>query len=104
LFIETSEDKPTLEHIEYELRNYATLGVFDKISGFVFSRARDYTDEEKIELENLILKVINTECHKTDLPIIANFDIGHTDPQFVLPLGIKMEIDYDGKKIRSVEN
>ncbi len=103
-FIETSEDKPTLEHIEYELRNYATLGVFDKIRGFVFSRARDYTDEEKIELENLILKVINKETKKIDLPIIANFDIGHTDPQFILPLGIKMEIDCDNKKIGLIEN
>lgn len=103
-FIETSEDKPDLNHIEAELRNYAILGVFDKINGFVFGRARDYTDEEKIELENLILKVVNKECHKTDLPIVCNFDIGHTDPQFVLPLGIKMEIDCDNKRIGLVEN
>ncbi len=103
-FIETSEDKPDLNHIEAELRNYAMLGVFDKISGFVFGRARDYTDEEKIELENLILKAINKECRKNDLPIVYNFDIGHTDPQFVLPLGIKMEIDCDNKKIGLVEN
>jgi muramoyltetrapeptide carboxypeptidase LdcA involved in peptidoglycan recycling len=87
-----------------ELRNYAALGVFENISGFIFGRARDYTDEEKIKLENLILKVINKETKRIDLPIIANFDIGHTDPQFVLPLGIKMEIDCENKKIGLIEN
>jgi len=80
------------------------MGVFDKINGFIFSRARDYTDEEKIELENLILKVINKETKRIDLPIVVNFDIGHTDPQLVLPLGIKMEIDCENKKIGLVEN
>lgn len=87
-----------------ELRNYAALGVFDNISGFIFGRARDYTDEEKIGIENMILKLVAKEVKRTDLPIICNFDIGHTDPQFVLPLGIKMEIDCENKKIGLVES
>ena len=40
---------------------------------------------------------------KNNLPIVANFDIGHTDPQLVLPLGVKAEINCKNKKIRLIE-
>ena len=79
------------------------LNVFGQISGFIFSRARDYSDEEKKELEEKIISIISKEFGKPDLPIVANFDIGHTDPQVVLPLGVKAEIDCKNKKIKLVE-
>ena len=80
------------------------LGVYDKISGFIFSRARDYSDEEKKELEDKIVSIIAKEFSRPDLPIIANFDVGHTDPQLVLPLGVKAEIDCDNKRISLTES
>ncbi|MBU0636844.1 LD-carboxypeptidase [Patescibacteria group bacterium] len=104
LFLETSEQKPSINYIEHALRNYGMLGVFDQISGFIFSRARDYSDEEKIKLEEKIVSIVAEEFGKTDLPIIANFDVGHTDPQLILPLGIKAEIDCQNKSIQLIEN
>lgn len=97
-FLETSEEKPTIHFIDHVLRNYGMLGVFDKISGFIFSRARDYSNKEKKELEEKIVSIVSKEFGKTGLPIIANFDVGHTDPQLVLPIGIKTEIDCYNKK------
>lgn len=103
-FLETSEEKPSIHHIDHVLRNYGMLGVFDQIGGFIFSRARDYSDKEKKALEEKIVSVIAGEFGKPDLPIIANFDVGHTDPQLVLPLGVKAEIDCENKEIKLIES
>jgi len=102
-FLETSEWKPSIHYIDHALRNYGMLGVFDQISALIFSRTRDYSDSEKKELEEKIISVVGGEFNKKDLPIIANFDVGHTDPQLVLPLGVKMAIDCELKKVSLVE-
>ena len=102
-FLETSEEKPSIHHIDHVLRNYGMLGVFEQIGGFIFSRARDYSDKEKKALEEKIVSIIAGEFGKSDLPIVANFDVGHTDPQLVLPLGVKAEIDCENKEIKLVE-
>lgn len=104
LILETSEAKPTLHEIDHVLRNYGMQGIYDKIKGILFGRARDYSDEEKQELEKKILSTVAGEFGQTKLPIIANIDFGHTDPQLVLPLGIKTEIDCLSQKIRLVES
>ena len=103
-FLETSEEKPSIHYIDHVLRNYGMLGVFDRISGFIFSRARDYSDVEKIELEEKIVSIVRREFGKPNLPIVANFDIGHTDPQLILPLGVKVEIDCSAKRVKLVES
>lgn len=103
-FLETSEEKPTISHIDHVLRNYGMLEVFNQISGFIFSRARDYSNKEKKELEQKIVTIVSKEFGKTNLPIVANFDIGHTDPQLVLPLGVKAEMDCQNKKIKLIES
>jgi len=102
-FLETSEEKPALHYIDHVLRNYGMLGVYERIKGFIFGRARDFSDKEKKELEKKIISIVVEEFNKPDLPIVANFDIGHTDPQLVLPLGIKVEIDCRSKKIKLTE-
>ncbi len=103
-FLETSEEKPSLHFIDHTLRNYGMLGVFDQISALIFSRARDYSGQEKRGLEEKIVSVVAQEFGKPNLPIVANFDIGHTDPQLVLPLGVRAEIDCSTKRIRLVES
>ncbi|MFZ2188106.1 MAG: S66 peptidase family protein [Candidatus Moraniibacteriota bacterium] len=103
LILETSEDKPTYSQVGWMLLNYGMQGVFDRISGLVFGRARNYSQEEKLELEKKIIAVVRDEFGRADLPIIANMDFGHTDPQFVLPLGAKAEIDCENKKFAIVE-
>ena len=104
LVLETSEEKPTIHELGNELRNYGMQGVFDRISGIVFGRARDYSAEEKLELEKIIIAIVRDEFSKDNLPIIANVDFGHTDPQFVLPLGAKAEIDCENRKFKIIEH
>ena len=50
-----------------------------------------------------IINIISKEYNKQNLPVVANFDIGHTDPQLILPLGVKAEIDCQNKKVNLVE-
>ena len=104
LFFETSEEKPTVSNVKYFLRNYGTMGVLDQISGLLFGRARSYTDTEKHELRKMIVDVVAGEFGRDDLPIIANMDFGHTDPQFIMPLGIRAEIDCACRSFRLVES
>lgn len=104
LFTETSEEKPSPDYVKYALRNYGIQGIFDRIKAILVGRARDYTDEEKKQLESNIVDVVSKEFNHPEIPIITNMDFGHTDPQLILPLGIKAEIDCHNKKFRLTEN
>lgn len=103
LFLETSEEKPGIDNVKYMLRNYGVQGIFQKISALFFGRAIFYSEEEKKDLEKMIINVVVDEFKAKELPIITNMDFGHTDPQFILPLGAGVEID-PGKKTITLVN
>ena len=103
-FLETSEAKPSLHEIDHVLRNYGMQGVFDQINGLIFARARDYSDQEKKQLEEKIVAIVTKEFGRADLLVMANVDFGHTDPQLVLPLGVRAEIDPVNKKFKLTES
>jgi muramoyltetrapeptide carboxypeptidase LdcA involved in peptidoglycan recycling len=104
LFFETSEEKPSLERVRRMLRNYGMQGIFDRASALLFGRARDYTDEEKIELDQMIVDVIRAEFGNSEILIVSNMDFGHTDPQFILPLGVNAEIDCSNRTFKLLES
>ena len=93
LFLETSEDKPTVDQVKYWLFNYGVQGVFTQLSALLIGRARGYTDDEKAELDDMILGVVADEFGARDLTIVTNMDFGHTDPQWILPLGVQASVD-----------
>jgi len=103
LFFETSEDKPTVSNVKYMLRNYGSMGVLDQVKGILFGRARSYTEAEKLELEEMLVQIVTGEFGREDMPIVANLDFGHTDPQWIMPLGIRAEIDCDQRRLRLLE-
>ena len=67
-FMETSEAKSPRYQVDHELRNYGAQGVFERISGFLVGRARDYADQEKKELylrfpnQNPIQSQLSSSC------------------------------------------
>jgi len=93
LFFETSEEKPTVDNVKYMLRNYGSMGVLEHVRALLLGRARSYTDLEKAELEYVAARVVGLEFGRKDMPILANMDFGHTDPQWVLPLGVRARVD-----------
>jgi len=104
VFFETSEDVPSVTNVKYFLRNYGIQGLFSNVKAILFGRCRDYTNEMKKEFNNMLITVIREEFGATDLPIMTELDFGHTDPQWILPLGIKMKVDLDKKKLSLLES
>ncbi|MDP6293699.1 MAG: LD-carboxypeptidase [Candidatus Woesearchaeota archaeon] len=104
LFLETSEEKPGPEQVKWMMRNYGMQGVYDRITGILVGRARDYSDAEKTQLYANLVDVVSVEFGRSDLPIVANMGFGHTDPQFVLPLGVKAEIDCAKRTLKLLES
>ncbi len=103
LFLETSEDVPSVQQIRYWLFNYGVQGIFERISGLMVGRARGYTDQRKRELDDTIRAVVVDEFGATNLPIVTNMDFGHTDPQWILPLGVVAELDPTSNTFRLLE-
>ncbi|MCY1081671.1 S66 family peptidase [Archangium lansingense] len=103
LFLETSEEKPSPEQVRRWLRNYGLQGVFERISGLLFGRPRSYSREEKAALEQVLLDVVAGEFGRGELPLVTNLDFGHTDPQRIVPLGVRAEVDCEARRLRLLE-
>jgi len=103
LFVEPSEEMPSPLQVERILRSFGVAGVFDRVAGVLVGRARDMVPTEKIALEAAVMHVVGDELGRPDLPIVANLDFGHTDPQWVLPLGVRAELDVDACTLTLVE-
>ncbi|AUD64051.1 LD-carboxypeptidase [Tenericutes bacterium MO-XQ] len=97
LFLETSEEKPTPDYIEYWLRNYGAIGILDRIKGIVIGKPFEmkYYDEYK----QSILKIVRDEYKLKDLPILYNLNFGHTAPMITIPYGAKATIDCEKKTL-----
>jgi len=104
LFFETSEDKPSPGFVSHVLRNFGVQGILNNINAILVGRPRDYSEEETKELEDKIINVVNKEFNRTDIPIVTRMDFGHTDPQIILPLGTKAEVDPKNKKFKLIES
>ncbi len=105
LFLETSEDAPTPAMLRYFLRTYAALGVLPLLAGILFARPGGQIDPTKFgEYDQALLQVLVEENGLSELPILTNMDFGHTDPMFVLPLGVMGEIDCVKREFRVVES
>lgn len=103
LFLETSEEKPSPLQVERMLRAFGVAGVFDRVAGILVGRPRDHSVEERMAFEAAIRAIIAEEFGRPDLPIVAGLPFGHTDPQWVLPLGVRAELDVDSGSLRLVE-
>lgn len=99
LLLETSEEKPSVDVVKRVLRNYGLQGILSGISGLVVGRARDYSDEEKKQLDDTVYDVVVREFGCKDMVIVTNFDVGHTDPQVILPIGGKILLDSAKKTV-----
>lgn len=86
-FCETDEavEIETLDRMFVQLRQN---GILNKISGLVFSKIMDETG---ITEEDLV-KIFETNIKK-DIPVIFDFDCGHTDPIITIPINGNCSID-----------
>ncbi|MCX6800529.1 MAG: LD-carboxypeptidase, partial [Candidatus Falkowbacteria bacterium] len=72
--------------------------------GLMIGRAIDYSEQEQKKLDETIIQVVKNEFSQNELPIISHMDFGHTNPQFILPLGIDAEINPIEKTFKLLES
>jgi muramoyltetrapeptide carboxypeptidase LdcA involved in peptidoglycan recycling len=105
LFLETSEDAPPPNVLKYSLRSYAAMGILKQLSGILFGRPGGNIHPHRFkEYDEVLHSVIREEEGLADLPIITHMDFGHTDPTFVLPYGVKAEINCEAQTFRILES
>lgn len=58
LFLENAEGTTTVEHIRRTIRSYGMQGMLERIQALLIGRARDYSDQEKQQLDDAIISVV----------------------------------------------
>lgn len=101
LFLETSEDEVSPDYVEYYLRNLIAQGIIDEINGIIIGKP--HNEKYYKEYKKIYKKMIGEEAGRPELPILYNVNIGHTDPMCILPLGQKIKVDLEQRKIIFVE-
>jgi len=99
LFWETSEERPSPRWVDGVLADYENMGVLQRLSGMIVGRPKDYPPEWRAEVREVILE----RTRRYTFPIITDMDFGHTAPQFILPLGVRAEIDTACRRFAVVE-
>jgi muramoyltetrapeptide carboxypeptidase LdcA involved in peptidoglycan recycling len=102
VFLETSEDEPSPLAVVHMLRALAATGALREARGILYGRS--YGDEAKFQAYDDALIQVLAELDLGSLPLVTRMDFGHTDPKFVLPMGVEAEIDCDQQQLRFLES
>lgn len=103
LFYETSEEAPSHEYVLRWLRNFAAQGILSKLAGIVLARPGGGMDDARRHLQKIAVIKALDEVRLDHLPVLADLDIGHTDPIATLPYGALAEIDCQSTTFRILE-
>ena len=94
LFLETSEDAPPPSFLTEFVRCLAAIGVLERLGGILLGRPGGGVDPNTFhEYDDALCKAVREEYGLNDILIVTNMDFGHTDPMFVIPMGMKVRID-----------
>jgi muramoyltetrapeptide carboxypeptidase LdcA involved in peptidoglycan recycling len=109
-FGETSEDMPSSEEVYRMLRNLGERGLLERFDAVLWGRPKStslfhqLTPEESLAYvtgQYLAVDRALAEYNPTAL-VVKGLDIGHTDPQLVLPYGGEIRIDPAAERITVV--
>ncbi|MAG48067.1 LD-carboxypeptidase [archaeon] len=89
-----------LSTVDSYLEDLRLSGVFNEISGMIVGRPFKYSSENYEKLKKKILE--RTENY--NFPILFGIDIGHTDPQITIPLGVNVIINSNENKFEIIES
>lgn len=96
LFLETSEEAPSVDYFTRWIRNYGSQGILGVLNGIILARPGGQIPQEKIhQYDAALQQVVTQELGLKNLPLMTQLDFGHTDPMFTIPYGVVAEIDCD---------
>ncbi|MBA3330048.1 MAG: LD-carboxypeptidase [Actinobacteria bacterium] len=96
LLLETSEEAPSPAEVDAYLTDLEQLEVFERAAGLLFGRPYGY-DEAGVEV---LWRVVTERTAAAGLPVLADLDLGHTDPMLTLPLGAVATLDAGTRELR----
>ena len=103
LFYETSEEAPSETLVLRWLRNFAAQGILARLNGIILARPGGAMDEGRRKAQKeAVLRALD-EAGLHHLPVLADLDLGHTDPIATLPYGAMAEIDCERAKLAILE-
>lgn len=101
LMLETSEEMPSATEVFRMLRNLGERGILGRVAALVVGRPKashfptPRTDDERAayvrDQREAILRALEAYAPRT--LAVFGIDIGHTDPQWIVPYGGQMRID-----------
>jgi muramoyltetrapeptide carboxypeptidase LdcA involved in peptidoglycan recycling len=93
LFYETSEEAPSEALVLRWLRNYAAQGILERLHGIVLGRPGGQMDDAQRHAQKRAVLAALDEAGLINFPVLAEVDIGHTDPIATLPYATNARID-----------
>jgi muramoyltetrapeptide carboxypeptidase LdcA involved in peptidoglycan recycling len=100
LFLETSEEAPPASILSRFIRSLAAMGVLERLSGILLGRPGGPIEPGKFcEYDDALCKTVREEFHLSEVAIVTNMDFGHTDPMFVMPIGLRICIDSRARQL-----
>jgi len=100
LFLETSEEAPPPSMLSRFVRSLAAMGILERLGGILLGRPGGEIDPERFgEYEAALVDTVRGEYGLSATAIVTNMDFGHTDPMFVIPLGLSVCIDSANKAL-----
>ena len=107
LFLETSEEMPGSEMVYRILRNFGERGLLERFDAVLWGRPKSWSLENHFTPEQSVAYITGQYLavdralaeYNPDALVVKGLDIGHTDPQQVLPYGGQVRIDPAAERI-----
>ncbi|MEV5476989.1 S66 peptidase family protein [Streptomyces sp. NPDC052207] len=107
LFLETSEDMPSSDEVFHTLRNMGERGLLQRFSALLMGRPKAWSFERPnspeegaryaAEQRAAVLRAL--KMYAPDTMAVFDVDLGHTDPQVILPYGGMIRVDGRARRI-----
>ena len=100
LFLETSEEAVPPSFLTRFVRCLAAMDILEGLNGILLGRPGGGVDPATFQAyDDALCKTVREEYGLNDMPIVTNMDFGHTDPMFVIPIGMKVRINSTKQEI-----
>ncbi|WP_433016886.1 S66 family peptidase [Kribbella sp. CA-294648] len=95
LFLETSEELPSADQVYWMLRNFGERGLLARFEAVLWARPKSWSLDRQLSSEESATYVEHQYAaarralseYNPDAVVVTGLDIGHTDPQLILPYG-----------------
>ncbi|MFE3886827.1 S66 peptidase family protein [Streptomyces lydicus] len=107
LFLETSEEMPCAQDVYRILRSMGERGLLQEFPALLMGRAKSWwfdnplTAPERAHFRSQQREAVLRALHEyaPDTMVVFDVDLGHTDPQLVIPVGGHIRVDGPARRV-----